>query len=585
MKQFLFTLLFAITFVATTTAQGVSVSGYVTDANGTPQAGQTVIIQGDSLTGYVSAVFTDTTGYYADVVPTGITTQGQIMLLVFDPCTGLPLPSIVNYSPSNMSFPNTDFVVCSTSSSCQAAINTTVVDSLATFTVTTTGGTAPYSYFWDFGDGSNGVSTANATTAHIYPFAGTYTACVTVTDLSGCITLSCDTVAVTAGSGVGNCTISTGSSTNGLSASFWSYPFNAVYPVAYAWDFGDGNTSTTATPHHTYAAAGTYAVSASVTDALGCVASDSFSVTVAQPTTGDLWGFIIKDSTTMATVQSAEVFIVAYDSIAGTLTAVGTGLVDSTGIFYFTNLPFGTYLVKAALLPADPDYAQYLPTYFFNSLYWSNAFNVEISSSHPSGFAIIDLIDGNNVGGGSGFIGGSIVQGANGPGDPMEGVLVLLFDAAMNPIGYTYTDANGDYSFSNLPMGGYYVYIEHLGMQASPIEVTLSMSTPSITNMDFEMNSTNAAFTNVNHLQSIEKLALSPNPTSDVLTLQMELTQAIDANILITNMSGQVMMTQNATLNNGTRVIQLSVESLPRGVYTLQIQNEEGVATQLFIKQ
>jgi PKD repeat protein len=56
-----------------------------------------------------------------------------------------------------------------------------------------------------------------------------------------------------------------------------------TYPViAWAWDFGDGSTSTEQNPQHTFAARGTNRVSLTVTDAAGNAASVSRDVVVAQ---------------------------------------------------------------------------------------------------------------------------------------------------------------------------------------------------------------------------------------------------------------------------------------------------------------
>ncbi|MCW9018346.1 MAG: pre-peptidase C-terminal domain-containing protein [Kangiellaceae bacterium] len=50
--------------------------------------------------------------------------------------------------------------------------------------------------------------------------------------------------------------------------------------ASYAWNFGDGNTATGATPSHTYASAGTYTVQLTVTDNQGASNSTSKAVTV-----------------------------------------------------------------------------------------------------------------------------------------------------------------------------------------------------------------------------------------------------------------------------------------------------------------
>jgi PKD repeat protein len=53
--------------------------------------------------------------------------------------------------------------------------------------------------------------------------------------------------------------------------------------VSWSWDFGDDATSTEQSPQHTYAAAGTYTVSLTVTDVAGATNSTSEDVTVTAP--------------------------------------------------------------------------------------------------------------------------------------------------------------------------------------------------------------------------------------------------------------------------------------------------------------
>jgi PKD repeat protein len=53
--------------------------------------------------------------------------------------------------------------------------------------------------------------------------------------------------------------------------------------ASYAWDFGDGAASSTANPSHSYAAAGSYTVTLTVTDNEGTIGSDSTTATITDP--------------------------------------------------------------------------------------------------------------------------------------------------------------------------------------------------------------------------------------------------------------------------------------------------------------
>jgi len=61
--------------------------------------------------------------------------------------------------------------------------------------------------------------------------------------------------------------------------------------VAWSWDFGDGNTSTTRSPSHTYAAGGSYTVRLTATDDDGATDVSSQTIVVEPPNTAPAAGF------------------------------------------------------------------------------------------------------------------------------------------------------------------------------------------------------------------------------------------------------------------------------------------------------
>ncbi|WP_197680538.1 PKD domain-containing protein [Microlunatus sagamiharensis] len=133
---------------------------------------------------------------------------------------------------------------------------------------------------WDFGDGS--VST-DQNPNHTYATNGTFTVSLTVSDDLGASNKVTHTVTVSATNAAPVAKIST--KVTDLSVAVdGSGSSDADGTVAsYGWDYGDGKTGSGKTDSHTYAAAGTYTVTLTVTDDQGATGSVTASVTVTAP--------------------------------------------------------------------------------------------------------------------------------------------------------------------------------------------------------------------------------------------------------------------------------------------------------------
>jgi PKD repeat protein len=139
-------------------------------------------------------------------------------------------------------------------------------------------------YSWSFGDG--GTST-QASPSHSYTTAGSYTATLTVTDNQGATGTDQATVTVTGGGGGNQPPVANAngpySGTVGTAVTFNSSGSNDPDGTitTYAWDFGDGNNASGASPSHTYSTAGIYTAQLTVTDNLGATVSSQATVTIS----------------------------------------------------------------------------------------------------------------------------------------------------------------------------------------------------------------------------------------------------------------------------------------------------------------
>jgi Zn-dependent metalloprotease len=167
----------------------------------------------------------------------------------------------------------------------------------ADFTFTTTDLTADFtdtstdpdgtivSWDWDFGDGN---TSTQQNPSHTYAAAGTYNVTLTVTDNDSATDSVTKPVTVTAPNQAPTADFTF--TTTDLTANFTDTstdPDGTI--VSWLWDFGDGNTSTVQNPSHTYAAAGTYNVTLTVTDNDSATDSVTKPVTVTEPPTDQMY--------------------------------------------------------------------------------------------------------------------------------------------------------------------------------------------------------------------------------------------------------------------------------------------------------
>lgn len=127
------------------------------------------------------------------------------------------------------------------------------------------------SWSWDFGD-QNTASTPNA--SNVYQTNGTYTVCLTIITASQCVSSYCDTININC-IGQSGCQAAFQYSGDSIcpTLNFYDGSTATVGIAEWFYDFGDGNTSTSANPSNTYDTNGSYLVCLTITGNDSCVST------------------------------------------------------------------------------------------------------------------------------------------------------------------------------------------------------------------------------------------------------------------------------------------------------------------------
>lgn len=342
---------------------------------------------------------------------------------------------------------------------------------------------------------------------------------------------------------------------------------------------------------HKYPAKGFYNACLELKTDNGCDLYDCDTVNVAmEPGKYLIQGELEIDTSAYVGGIVADVYLIVYDPVQGTLTAVDTlNFAHFWGpphVYSFGYVPEGQYLVKAALKPS-PWYNYNMPTYYGDKLYWHEATQINLNSDRND--IDIHFIKGNNPGG-PGFVGGYVSEGANrtsGPGDPLEGLSVLLTNLSGEPVAHACTDVNGAFTFESLALGTYNVTVEIPGKPSETYQAALTDAHLSDNAASFLVNSTNIILgtTGIEQELAYKIRKLYPNPASSELNLDLDMFKSQDVRVQIYDLPGSIMTDETYTLLKGVQSLSLDIDNLERGMYLLKLSTEKGILTSKFIKE
>lgn len=370
------------------------------------------------------------------------------------------------------------------------------------------------SYAWDFGDGT-GSTIANI--AHQYAGDGTYNACLTVSNACSQET-TCRQVTV-CGALINDFDFTP----SGLTAVF---TFTGVgLPDSYAWNFGDGDTSTAASPSHTYPAEGTYDVTLLTTNACGGADTFTGSISICESITADF---------TATQVTPNGLAFDFTDNSAGTVVSYawsfGDGATSASASPAHTYAAHGSYTVTLITT---------------NACGISDTATETVRTCLPAsaGFTATVQSDGATV--------------------------ITANSSAGTNLTYNWNFGDGATSTAEEPT---HVY-------AATGSYTITLTATDACGTTATATQTVSIITGITNVQAGFSISATPNPTSGQFVIRYELQNESAVRIRLLNILGEAVYENSSNSLRGAYTLPVDLQHVAKGAYLLEFKTSKGAAT------
>ena len=435
---------------------------------------------------------------------------------------------------------------------CMANFTSSETNGVVTFTNNSTGVGPGSVAYWDFGDGSQGTSTAGTSnTTHTYASNGVYLACVIVSDsLAGCTSTFCDSVLVTGATTPPPCMANFTYTVSGGTVSFTNTSTNIPNGSTASWSFGDGNSASTGGTNgttHTYSNNGNYAVCLTVTNTFfGCSSTYCDSVNITGAGTG------------------------------GNCTA-GFTYSGSNGTFAFTNtssnLPAGSV---AAWDFGDGTQVATLPYANTQHTYSSNGDYLVCLTVMDSANCSDTFCDSVSV---TGFTGPPCQASYWWVPDSTGQYSILLINTSSGnaPISYYWDFGDGNTSTQSFPShtyagaGTYVVCVTISDNSGCTSTFCDSIVVTNKVNVPFSINVV-SPMTSIPVEPTAPELVAFPNPFNERLVVELDTDPTESVTLQLLDITGKVVRNEELAPNStGSHQHEFATGALPEGIYLLKI--------------
>ncbi len=243
----------------------------------------------------------------------------------------------------------------------------------------------------------------------------------------------------------------------------------------------------------------------------------------------------------------------------------------------FQFIPEGRLYLKASLDSSHPGYGAFLPTYLRSAQSWQTATVLTNAAfiSDTSSITMIDTVRPSGPGCISGWARSTTGQG-------LWGRIIILTNGSNAAAGFTITDAQGHFEFTNLALGTYKVHGDVIPKLNPALTMTLTGTRPCISSILFEESNTMFAARLMalgvasGNGSILDELLPVPNPAQGLFRLQGSEKISGPKQVTVLDISGRIIAREEYTAGSG---VALNAQLWPAGTYFIRLQTSLGVQT------
>jgi len=266
---------------------------------------------------------------------------------------------------------------------------------------------------------------------------------------------------------------------------------------------------------------------------------------------------------------------------------VDTVSVDSNGYFDFYQVPTGNYYIKVQPKKSSEYYGNMMPTYYGDVVFWEDA--TQIKHDHTNWGYNVHFMESVGIDLGAGNISGNVkyieILEGNDYDLPAQGIDIYVFDALEQTLVSHYSDQDGAFQFPDVALGTYWLYPEVTGVNQKKIEVNVTVDEPDVS--DIEIILIPGGVDTIDYIHDfISKNALGlpyPNPATDLVRLNLEVTGYGDATIDVFDLQGRMLNSNQMQMQNSINTVAVKVAGLKAGIYFIRANVNGIISEQRFV--